>query len=56
MSNFPPGQEVSAYFFFASGQLFFIELLGEYILQIHTEMQERPLVMEHKWIKLISKD
>ncbi len=36
------------FFFFASVQLFFIGLLGEYILQIHTQVQKRPLVMERE--------
>ena len=34
------------FFLFASVQLFFIGLLGEYILQIHTQVQKRPLVVE----------
>ncbi|MDP3514126.1 MAG: glycosyltransferase family 2 protein [Sulfuritalea sp.] len=38
------------FFFFASVQLFFIGLLGEYILQIHTQVQKRPLVMERERI------
>lgn len=37
-------------FFFASVQLFFIGLLGEYILQIHTQVQRRPLVIERERI------
>lgn len=36
------------FFFFASVQLFFIGLLGEYILQIHTQVQKRPLVVERE--------
>lgn len=36
------------FFFFASVQLFFIGLLGEYILQIHTQVQRRPLVVERE--------
>jgi len=38
------------FFFFASVQLFFIGLLGEYILQIHTQVQKRPLVVERERI------
>ena len=38
------------FFFFASVQLFFIGLLGEYILQIHTQVQKRPLVIERERI------
>ncbi len=33
-------------FFFASIQLFFIGILGEYIAAIHTQVQDRPLVVE----------
>jgi glycosyltransferase involved in cell wall biosynthesis len=33
-------------FFFASVQLFFIGVLGEYIGAIHTQVQRRPLVIE----------
>jgi glycosyltransferase involved in cell wall biosynthesis len=33
-------------FFFASVQLFFIGILGEYIGAIHTQVQKRPLVIE----------
>lgn len=33
-------------FFFASVQLFFIGVLGEYIGAIHTQVQKRPLVIE----------
>lgn len=40
------------FFFFASVQLFFIGLLGEYILQIHTQVQKRPLVVERERINL----
>lgn len=38
------------FFCFASVQLFFIGLLGEYILQIHTQVQKRPLVVERERI------
>lgn len=37
-------------FVFASVQLFFTGLLGEYILQIHTQVQKRPLVIERERI------
>ncbi len=33
-------------FFFASVQLFFIGILGEYIGAIHTQLQRRPMVVE----------
>jgi hypothetical protein len=33
-------------FFFSSVQLFFIGLLGEYIVSIHTQVKRRPLVIE----------
>ena len=42
------------FFFFASVQLFFIGLLGEYILQIHTQVQKRPLVVERERINFAS--
>jgi hypothetical protein len=35
-------------FFFASVQLFFIGVLGEYIGAIHTQVQRRPLVIERE--------
>lgn len=37
-------------FFFTSVQLFFIGLLGEYVLSIHTQSQRRPLVIEEERI------
>lgn len=37
---------VIGFFFFASVQLFFIGILGEYIASIHTQVQKRPLVIE----------
>ena len=37
-------------FFFASIQLFFIGLLGEYVLTIFTQVQNRPLVIEQERI------
>lgn len=37
-------------FFFASVQLLFIGLLGEYVLSIHTQVQKRPLVIEEERI------
>lgn len=39
-----------AIFFFASIQLFFIGILGEYIATIHTNVQNRPLVIEKERI------
>lgn len=35
-------------FFFASIQLFFIGLLGEYVAAIHTQVMKRPLVVEEE--------
>jgi hypothetical protein len=37
-------------FFFASVQLFFIGVIGEYIGSIHTQVQQRPLVIEKERI------
>lgn len=34
------------FFFFSSVQLFFIGMLGEYIMAIHTQVLKRPLVVE----------
>lgn len=36
------------FFFFASVQLFFIGILGEYIAAIHTQVLKRPLVVERE--------
>jgi glycosyltransferase involved in cell wall biosynthesis len=46
--SFPAGYAptVIAIFFFASVQLFFTGILGEYIGSIHTIVQKRPLVIE----------
>ena len=38
------------FFFFASVQLFLIGILGEYIANIHTQVQKRPLVVERERI------
>lgn len=37
-------------FFFASVQLFFIGIVGEYIGAIHTQVLKRPLVIEKERI------
>jgi hypothetical protein len=37
-------------FFLASMQLFFIGILGEYVLSIHTQTLKRPLVVESERI------
>ncbi len=37
---------IIGFFFFASVQLFFIGILGEYIAAIHTQVLRRPLVVE----------
>lgn len=44
------------FFFFASIQLFFIGILGEYIANIHTQVQKRPLVVERERINFSSGD
>ncbi len=41
---------VIGFFFFASVQLFFIGILGEYIGSIHTKVLKRPLVIEKERI------
>ncbi|NQT30050.1 MAG: glycosyltransferase family 2 protein [Candidatus Saganbacteria bacterium] len=41
---------VIGFFFFASVQLFFIGILGEYIGSIHTQVLRRPLVIEKERI------
>jgi glycosyltransferase involved in cell wall biosynthesis len=37
-------------FFFGGVQLFFVGIMGEYILAIHTQVQKRPLVVERERI------
>jgi hypothetical protein len=51
-SSFPMGSApiVIGVFFIGSLQLFFIGLLGEYILNINTRILKRPLVVEEKRI------
>ena len=51
-NNFPVGTAplVIGLFFFASVQLFFIGILGEYIGAIHTQVLKRPLVVEKERI------
>jgi hypothetical protein len=46
--QFPVGiaPMVIGIFFFASVQLFFIGIIGEYIGNIHTRIMDRPLVVE----------
>ncbi len=46
----PPGIPLLtvAMFFFAGFQLFFMGLLGEYILAIHSQVRRRPLVIERE--------
>lgn len=50
--QFPIGTApiVIGLFFFASVQLFFIGILGEYIGAIHTQVHKRPLVVEQERI------
>jgi len=51
-NSFPVGAAplVIGLFFFASVQLFFIGILGEYIGAIHTQVLKRPLVVEKERI------
>lgn len=44
------------FFFFASVQLFFIGILGEYLLNIHTRVQQRPMVVERERINFRATD
>jgi glycosyltransferase involved in cell wall biosynthesis len=55
-NNFPLGSApmVIGLFFFASVQLFFIGILGEYIGSIHTKVLKRPLVVEKERINFKS--
>lgn len=48
--DYPAGTApmVIGLFFFSSVQLFFLGLLGEYILAIHTQVLNRPLVVEEE--------
>jgi glycosyltransferase involved in cell wall biosynthesis len=39
-----------SFFFFASVQLFFIGIIGEYVASIHTHVKHRPLVVEKERI------
>jgi glycosyltransferase involved in cell wall biosynthesis len=45
---------VIGFFFFASVQLFFIGILGEYIAAIHTQVLKRPLVVEKERVNFVS--
>lgn len=45
---------VIGFFFFASVQLFFIGILGEYIAAIHTQVMKRPLVVERERVNFES--
>lgn len=51
-ASFPVGMApvIIGLFFFASVQLFFIGILGEYIGAIHTQVLKRPLVIEKERI------
>jgi len=44
------------FFFFASVQLFFIGILGEYIAAIHTQVLKRPLVIEQERVNFAPGD
>ena len=50
--SFPIGTApmMIALFFFASVQLFFIGMIGEYVVAIHTQVMNRPLVVEKERI------
>jgi glycosyltransferase involved in cell wall biosynthesis len=50
--QFPMGMSpvLIGFFFFASVQLFFIGVIGEYIGSIYTQIQQRPLVIEKERI------
>lgn len=52
--QFPLGTAplVIGLFFFGAVQLFFIGLLGEYVLAIHTQVVKRPLVVERERVNL----
>lgn len=47
---------VIGFFFFASVQLFFIGILGEYIAAIHTQVLKRPLVVEKERVNFAPDD
>jgi len=47
---------VIGFFFFASVQLFFIGILGEYIAAIHTQVLKRPLVVEKERVNFPTGD
>ena len=47
---------VSGIFLLGSVQLFFIGLLGEYILNINTRVIHRPLVVEEKRLNFEEKE
>lgn len=47
---------VIGFFFFASVQLFFIGMLGEYIAAIHTQVMKRPLVVERERVNFDRSD
>lgn len=56
--NFPLGTApmIFGIFFMGSIQLFFIGLLGEYVLNINTRVMKRPLVIEEKRINFYDSD
>ncbi|GHT95477.1 glycosyl hydrolase [Betaproteobacteria bacterium] len=47
---------IISFFFFASVQLFFIGILGEYIGSIHTQVLKRPLVIEAERVNFSDKE
>src|SRR5207249_994622 len=54
----PPGIPtlIVALFFFAGIQIFFMGLLGEYILAIYGQVRKKPLVIERERINFNSKE
>ena len=56
-NSFPLGTApmIIGIFFMGSVQLFFIGLLGEYVLNINTRVMHRPLVVEEKRINFLRK-
>ena len=50
------GFDSNALFFFAGIQIFFMGLLGEYILAIYGQVRKKPLVIERERINFNSKE
>jgi glycosyltransferase involved in cell wall biosynthesis len=54
--NIGQAPTVIGLFFFSSVQLFFIGLLGEYVLAIHTQVHRRPRVVERERVNFPGSD